>query len=83
MEWLSSKIESGSITPKTQAISQNSLMFVGSLFARHSLGYNYKSSETGKHFQLPTIMEDMRYKEWNNKLQELQTVLAYKEQLRI
>lgn len=27
MEWLSSKIESGSITPKTQAISHNGLMF--------------------------------------------------------
>lgn len=27
MVWLSSKIESGSITPKTQAISQNGLMF--------------------------------------------------------
>ena len=72
MVWLSSKIESGSITSKTQAVSQNGLMFDGNLFAGYSLGYDYKSNEAGKHFLLPTIMEDMRYKEWNNKLLELQ-----------
>lgn len=46
------------ITSKTQTVSQNGLMFDGNLFAGYSLGYDYKSNEAGKHFQLSTITEN-------------------------
>ena len=39
MERLSSKIEPGSTTQESLAISQKDLMFDGSLFAGFSLGY--------------------------------------------